>query len=312
MNNMWNRLRAGYRAFQSPIAQVNTRNQYESWWFKHGPKLNNSWLERFCEFHKIPPLQFISCFNKRESIHLSKNLKNVFFAPENLNDRFQTFEDFMIGEVDFSMGFEELEHPKYLRFPLWLLYFTAPNTKDPGKEFVAKFSRKWTSDRPFFCSQIASHDEKGNGRGLRTSCTTSLSEIGEVLNTGKLLNNSKILQDKYHNNPSYFLRDCRFNICLENSSAPGYVTEKIFRPLLSGAIPIYWGDPNPAPNIIKPNSFLRYDPDNPEALIDAVRDLEENEGLRSDFIHQNKIQEGAADWINEIHQTLANELRSLH
>ena len=31
MNNMWNRLRAGYRAFQSPIAQVNTRNQYESW-----------------------------------------------------------------------------------------------------------------------------------------------------------------------------------------------------------------------------------------------------------------------------------------
>ena len=140
MNNMWNRLRAGYRAFQSPIAQANTRNQYESWWFKHGPKLNNSWLERFCEFHKIPPLQFISCFNKRESIHLSKNLKNVFFAPENLNDRFKTFEDFMIGEVDFSMGFEELEHPKYLRFPLWLLYFTAPNTKDPGKEFVAKFS----------------------------------------------------------------------------------------------------------------------------------------------------------------------------
>ena len=132
----------------------------------------------------------------------------------------------MIGEVDFSMGFEELEHPKYLRFPLWLLYFTAPNTKDPGKEFVAKFSRKWTGDRPFFCSQIASHDERGNGRGLRTSCTTSLSEIGEVLNTGKLLNNSKILQDKYHNDPSYFLRNCRFNICLENSSALGYVTEK--------------------------------------------------------------------------------------
>jgi len=78
MNNMWNRLRAGYRAFQSPIAQVNTRNQYESWWFKHGPKLNNSWLERFCEFHKIPPLQFISCFNKRESIHLSKTSKTFF------------------------------------------------------------------------------------------------------------------------------------------------------------------------------------------------------------------------------------------
>jgi len=308
---MKDRFIRAYRAFNAPIPKMETRNQYESWWSKPGPELNDSWIEKFCAFHQIPPLQFISCYKNRETIQKSKHLKTVFFSGEHLQDRFKEYDDHMIGQVDYSIGFDKLEHPNYLRFPLWLLYFTAPNTKNPGKDFVAAFSRKWTSDRPFFCSQISSHDERGNGRGLRTSCSSALAEIGEVLNVGRLLNNSKILQEKYHNNPHYFLRDCRFNICLENSYAPGYVTEKIFRPLLCGAIPIYWGDPNPESNIINPNSFLRYDSENPESLIKAVGDLEENEGLRSDFIHQNKIQEGAADWINEIHHTLADELRNL-
>lgn len=311
MTNTWNRLRAGYRAFKSPIAKTNTRNQYESWWFKHGPKQNNSWLERFCEFHKIPPLQFISCFDKRESIHLSQNLKKVFFAPENLKDRFNTFEDFMIGEVDFSMGFEFRNHPKYLRFPLWLLYFTSPDIRNPGERFAAVFSREWDIDRPYFCSQIASHDERGNGKGLRTSCSSELAEIGSILNAGKLLNNTTLLQEKYHNNPSFFLRDCRFNICLENSSAPGYTTEKIFRPLQSGAIPIYWGDPIPEPQILRPDCYLRFDPSNPEILKHQVMALEENRSLRADFLRQPKLQQGAADWINTIHNDLAETLRRL-
>ena len=32
-------------------------------------------------------------------------------------------------------------------------------------------------------------------------------------------------------------------IAFENSSFPGYTTEKIFEPMLEGSIPIYWGNP---------------------------------------------------------------------
>lgn len=47
----------------------------------------------------------------------------------------------------------------------------------------------------------------------------------------------------------------RFVICMENSSKPGYVTEKIVNGMLAGCIPIYWG----APDVVK--LF------NPEAII---------------------------------------------
>ena len=40
------------------------------------------------------------------------------------------------------------------------------------------------------------------------------------------------------------MQDYRFNLCPENSSYPGYVTEKLFHAFYSGAIPIYWGDPS--------------------------------------------------------------------
>ena len=33
----------------------------------------------------------------------------------------------------------------------------------------------------------------------------------------------------------------KFNICFENSSTPGYVTEKIIQSMYVNSIPIYWG-----------------------------------------------------------------------
>jgi hypothetical protein len=36
----------------------------------------------------------------------------------------------------------------------------------------------------------------------------------------------------------------KFNICFENMSYPGYVTEKIIDAILAGTIPVYWGAPD--------------------------------------------------------------------
>ena len=43
-----------------------------------------------------------------------------------------------------------------------------------------------------------------------------------------------------------FLRERKFTISFENSSAPGYTTEKIVDALMAGSVPIYWGDPRVA------------------------------------------------------------------
>ena len=40
-----------------------------------------------------------------------------------------------------------------------------------------------------------------------------------------------------------FIMDHKFTIAFENSSYPGYTTEKIFEPMLVNSIPLYWGNP---------------------------------------------------------------------
>lgn len=39
-----------------------------------------------------------------------------------------------------------------------------------------------------------------------------------------------------------WLKNYKFNICFENGSSPGYITEKLFQAYAGGCIPIYWGD----------------------------------------------------------------------
>ena len=40
-----------------------------------------------------------------------------------------------------------------------------------------------------------------------------------------------------------FLRTCKFVVAFENSSAPGYNTEKLTHAIEADCLPIYWGDP---------------------------------------------------------------------
>jgi hypothetical protein len=42
-----------------------------------------------------------------------------------------------------------------------------------------------------------------------------------------------------------FLQGYRFSFALENTSWPGYMTEKLLESYASGTVPIYWGDPEP-------------------------------------------------------------------
>ncbi len=61
-----------------------------------------------------------------------------------------------------------------------------------------------------------------------------------LVSAGRHFNNTgKPLADKMS-----FLKSFRFNLAFENTSSPGYVTEKLVEPLLTGTIPIYWGAPD--------------------------------------------------------------------
>ncbi|HEY3390947.1 MAG TPA: glycosyltransferase family 10, partial [Prolixibacteraceae bacterium] len=47
----------------------------------------------------------------------------------------------------------------------------------------------------------------------------------------------------------------RFNLCIENCSFPGYITEKLFDSIFAGCIPVYLGAPD-ITNYVPPEVFI--------------------------------------------------------
>jgi hypothetical protein len=120
-------------------------------------------------------------------------------------------------------------NPRSIRLPYYaqvlphLGSLVRPDGYDPSE----------AANRPRFCSFVAS-----NPRGsARNRFFKMLHNRKQLVSAGRHFNTTgQPLADKLG-----FLRDFRFNLAFENSSSPGYVTEKLVEPLLMGVIPIYWG-----------------------------------------------------------------------
>lgn len=86
---------------------------------------------------------------------------------------------------------------------------------------------------------------------IREHFFNALSKYKRVDSGGNFLNNmGGRVGDKRS-----FLKEYKFTIAIENSSLPGYSTEKILDPLLAQSLPIYWGHPNISSDC-NPNSFV--------------------------------------------------------
>lgn len=79
----------------------------------------------------------------------------------------------------------------------------------------------------------------------------TLSRYKRIDSGGAFLNNmGKRVDDKQH-----FLHEYKFTLAIENSSIPGYVTEKILEPFMAQSLPLYWGSPTVSSDY-HPNSFV--------------------------------------------------------
>jgi hypothetical protein len=77
-----------------------------------------------------------------------------------------------------------------------------------------------------------------------------LSKYKKVDCPGPALNNMKSIDAPASNylqreeEKIRFLKEYKFTIAFENSTSPGYTTEKLWQPMKVGSIPIYWGNPD--------------------------------------------------------------------
>jgi hypothetical protein len=198
-----------------------------------------------------------SIIQKHFDISVSENPRYLFFSDygsEHLNYgavkiRFHGESrrpDF--GVADYILGFDYVASERYLRYPLYLEY----RDNIYGPELIERRKSEAeigqiSAQKSKFCCFIVS-----NGKcDFRNEFFIRLNRIRGVDSAGGYMNNL----GRRAENKIEFMRPYKFVIAFENSSYPGYTTEKILQPNYSDSVPIYWGSPN-VDEEFNPKSFV--------------------------------------------------------
>ncbi|MWV67581.1 hypothetical protein DCO58_07910 [Helicobacter saguini] len=156
-------------------------------------------------------------FSHGGNSHLDYKCVRIFFTGENIRA------DYNIA--DYSIDFDFMEFgDRHLRLPL------------PFCEYKYDFGARFSDKRSEFCSFLVSNSNRF--ATFRNTFFHKLSKYKKVDSGGKYANNINYRVE----NKVEWLKKYKFNICFENSSYPGYLTEKIFDAFAAGCVPIYWGD----------------------------------------------------------------------
>lgn len=252
-----------------------------------------------------------SVFGDRRVIDKVSDDINVFFTGENVHiDRHQSYADHMLTnpKIQLSMGFDCIDHPKYVRFPLWITYvfgdcYTYEDVcKRCDKLRFPKIEKnKWVS-------VVASWDPSG----VRAQIADVIGAVKKVDYAGKWRHNDDTLKHDFADNKIEYLKQYVFNICPENSDSEGYVTEKLFEAIAAGCIPIYWGSNNdPEPGIINKEAILFYEEDNGDALQEKVERIVNDESYRKEFMNQPRLLSSAEDRIWAMMSEVYNRMEQI-
>ncbi|MDN3655862.1 glycosyltransferase family 10 [Ferruginibacter paludis] len=204
------------------------------------------------EFDPKPDFLIHSVYGKN---FLKYNCCRICISGENIRPDFK--------RSDFHIGFDYIDSPTYLRWPLFLMGRFMPeyllNKKDIDK-IMAEKKR--------FCSFVVSNGDAKK----RIDFFLKLSDYKKVDSGGRFLNNiGGPVNDKLD-----FLKQSKFNIAFENVSFLGYTTEKIFDAFLANSIPIYWGNPRVSEDF-NARAFINvHNFESTEALIRYIQYLDEN------------------------------------
>ena len=223
-----------------------------------------------------------------------RNPEYLFFCDENFGqanlqyDPRSVVKIFYTGEnrrpwnyqCHHAITFDHMEGPQFYRFPLYALENWV-NQKKLGWQDYRTFSRIIPSRKELkekgFCSFVV----RNGGCQERNDVFHKLSEYKRVDSGGPLYNNvgGPIDQDGFgsHITKTDFLHKRKFHIAYENSSYPGYVTEKILHGFLASTIPIYWGSPCVEMDFNRKAFVSRHDFRTTDDMIDYIKYLDNND-----------------------------------
>ncbi len=179
--------------------------------------------------------------------------------------------------VDYAIGFNYISfEDRYKRIPLYRFYKEAYQALcAPRPDPISIINQKNK-----FCLYVMSNTK--NSAPERIAIYHALNEYKTVSSGGRWHNNiGGPVKDKIA-----FQSTCKFALAIENSSSPGYCTEKFAQAAQSNCVPIYWGDPTIAQQF-NPKSFINAHEFNSfNELKEAVRKIDNDDGLYRSMLEE--------------------------
>lgn len=234
------------------------------------------------EISPNPDIIFFSCFGFK---NLRYDCIKIFFTGENIVPDFNL--------CDYALGTHEIIfEDRYFRLPFYMLYSDACKRSLKRNSYDDNFylNRK-------FCSYVISNSF---GATERREMINLLSQYKAVDSGGKWNNNvGGAVVDKLQ-----FIKNYKFTLCFENSSAQGYTTEKLVEGFAGGGIPIYWGNPG-IRNEFNPKAFIdcsRFS--SMEESVEYIRILNENDEQYLSMVHEPIFIKGEQENYSQIQNNL--------
>ena len=273
--------------------------EYNQW----GPAdLEQQWFIRFLRHHFPDNKTVVNFFGPVSTPFFIKRQfegKKVFYTGEDVEHPGTQlalyYGDYCLDHTDLSLGFGQVQHARYLRFPYWILTTFSPEDDAAAiRERIRQINEnRYEKSRE--CVLINKHDPAGT----RELVYNGVKDILDVKLAGQWRNNTRELWDDFGNDKEAYLRTFKFNICAENNNTEYYVTEKIFDAFIAGCIPLYYGALNdPEPGLINREAVIFWNKEgNNEENREKIRELKNNESFYREFISRPKLLPAAADYV---------------
>jgi hypothetical protein len=217
-------------------------------------------LDKAFDLELVDDPDFIvySCFGHE---YLKYDCIRIFYSGENVRPNFE--------ECDYAFSSDYPVTERNFRMPLYGIFLNEQRIAHLSDRTRGDDSHPPIPDK--FCNFLYSNPSARE----RIRFFKLLSRYRRVDSGGKVLNNLGYrVDDKME-----FLKQYKFTIAFENSSWPGYTTEKLIQPLLAGSIPIYWGNPLVYRDF-NPEAFVNcHDYDSFDEVVEQIRRIDTDDDL---------------------------------
>lgn len=204
-----------------------------------------------------------------------------------------------------AIGYNKIDHPRYLRQPSgvidnWTIYDESRLTDSPLNWLTETRDYNLISKRNNrFCSITqASHND------FRKVVFDKLNEYKQVTSSGPWeqnidpsegLNKHQWSRQEYigrndgltYREKLSFFNKYKFNIAIHYTNTPFILQEKIYHAYFSGAVPIFYGNPNILEEGFNPKSFINlHDYQDLDEFLELVKEIDNNKEIHRQYIEE--------------------------